>query len=230
MSDTLDDDLLVEPLRLEGYEIPEGSDRVQVTDSTGKLRWRKIADFQHGSDVLFLNDGNPVFMRGGLGRPPGVAPARPGAPANLEDQLKIKASQLRSDPIVTVVSTTPDAPEVLSEVLNGLAEESASLRFERAMADQNGQDSTNISIRRVTSLKALADTWLKRKEQLTAGVFNIESPAFRAVLGLVTETFVRAMEDTGIRSEQIEITMSNFSRMFDEKWKDVARERIKSAQ
>ena len=227
-----EEDLVAETLKIDDYVVPEGAVRVRVTDATGKTAWRKIEEYVPGSDTLYLEDGTrPIFMFGRLGRPSGKGLHEQVPPSTplIRDLIRIKASQLRNDPLSSVVESTPDASDVLNQIMIGLAEETASLRFERMDAERRGEDSSPISIRRVTSLKALADTWLKRKEQVSAGTLNIESPAFIAVLRFVSETFVRAMEDAGIRSEQIETVTSNLARLIDDQWKTEAKNRIKGA-
>jgi len=74
--------------------------------------------------------------------------------------MKIKIT--RPDGVVIEAESTPESPEVLSQVILGIAEEAASLRFERQEAERNGTDSSTLSMRRVAALKAIGDTWIKR--------------------------------------------------------------------
>jgi hypothetical protein len=82
-------------------------------------------------------------------------------------------------------------------------------------------------MRRVQALKAIGDTWIKRKEQIQSRSVDLESPAFAALFTLICETFVRAMLGAGVRQELADSTMAAFSKMLDDSWKSDAKNRMK---
>ena len=64
------------------------------------------------------------------------------------------------------IGENPESSDLLHLVMVGLAEESASIGFERAEAEREGKGTSTISVRRIGALKSVAETWLRRKEQL----------------------------------------------------------------
>lgn len=150
---------------VKGFPVPEGVLRVRVTDEKGKLSWRRIADVK-GTDTIDLTpNGQPQWMSKPVGRPRGVRSLHEEIPAEnpmVADLIRVKEAGMRNDPIMLAAESTPESPEVLSQVILGIAEEAASLRFERQEAERNGTDSSTLSMRRVAALKAIGDTWIKR--------------------------------------------------------------------
>lgn len=219
------------PVRVvKGVVVPEGATRVCVTDEKGKTYWRLIADVKETDTIELSPKSEPQWMMKDIGRPRknrSLHEQMPPSNETVRDLLRIKEANLRSDPIVIASENTPESPEVLNQVVIGLAEETASLRFERQEAERTGQDSSTASMRRVTALKAIAETWIKRKEQIQNQAVDIESPAFQAVLKFVAETFVEAMMKSGVRKEQTETVMSTFSKSLTDEWKSVAIARMK---
>lgn len=225
--------VIVEPngvRKFQGYVIPPTAQRVKVIDEKGAKRLRKIEELK-ATDVLSLNDGGlPVFVEGQIGKPPATkktADALPPASPLIGDILKIKQGMIRNDPIIQAAETTPESAEVLNQVLLGISEEAASLRFERMEAERNGEDTAQLSMRRVQALKAIGDTWIKRKEQIQHRGIDLESPAFRAVFEFIAETFARAMQNAGVRQELADSVTAQFSKLLDDTWMAEAKSRMK---
>jgi len=216
--------------KFQGYLIPATAQRVKVLDDKGQTRLRKIEELKAG-DTLSLNDsGLPVFVEGQIGKPPATKKtddAMPPASPLIGDILKIKQGMLRNDPIIQAAETTPESAEVLNQVLLGISEEAASLRFERMEAERNGEDTSQLSMRRVQALKAIGDTWIKRKEQIQHRGIDLESPAFRAVFEFIAETYARAMQNAGVRQELVDSVTAQFSKLLDDAWMTEAKSRMK---
>lgn len=219
------------PVRLiQGYAVPEGALRVKVLDEKSKTCWRKI-DEVRPTDSLELKDGVPVYMNRPVGRPPQPKDLHEALPPKNQlvgDLIKIKAAHYRTDPIIQIAEQTPESPEVLDQVMVAIAEEASSLRFERMEAERQGEECSTFSMRRVQALKALGDTWLKRKEQISQKEVDLESTAFQALFGFIVETFTHSMSDAGIRGEQCDSVISTFAKKLDETWKNEARSRMKT--
>lgn len=216
--------------KFQGYVIPASAQRVKVIDDKGATKLRKIEELR-ASDTLSLNDiGLPVFVEGQIGKPPATKKtddAMPPASPVIGDILRIKQGMLRNDPIIQAAETAPESAEVLNQVILGLTEEVASLRFERMEAERKGEDTSQISMRRIQGLKATADTWIKRKEQIQHRGIDLESPAFRAVFEFISETFTRAMQNAGVRQELCDSVTAQFSKLLDDTWMTEAKSRMK---
>jgi hypothetical protein len=82
-------------------------------------------------------------------------------------------------------------------------------------------------MRRVAALKAIGDTWIKRKEQIQSRVIDLESPAFQALFQFISETFVRAMQSANVRQELADSVLAQFVKLLDDAWKNEAKSRMK---
>ena len=212
-----------------GFLVPPGSTRIKVIDEKGAVRWRKL-------DEIFTTDapdldrsGKPTFISK-IGRPPKVelSDVLPPATPAVGDLIKVKAATIRSDSIVQVAQDTPESTDVLHQVIMGLAEEQASMRFERMEAERQGQDTSTLSMRRAQVLKALGDSWIKRKEQLQSRAIDIESPVFEAVLRFMSETFSGAMQSAGIHEATINSVFNHLVKAMEEpSWKNELKSRMK---
>jgi len=94
-------------------------------------------------------------------------------------------------------------------------------------AERNGEDTSQLSMRRVQALKAIGDTWIKRKEQIQHRGIDLESPAFRAVFEFIAETYARAMQNAGVRQELVDSVTAQFSKLLDDAWMTEAKSRMK---
>ena len=169
-------------------------------------------------------------MSGDVGRPKKKNELHDMMPATnpvTAELIKIKAAQVQSDPILKIAGDQPESPEVLNQVILALVEESASLRFERMEAERNGRDASSFSMRRVNALKAVGDTWIKRREQITSQLIDLDSGAFQELFKFIVETFTRAMQSSGVRGEQSDTIVNAFSKMLDESWRSEANRRMK---
>jgi len=225
--------------RIHGIHIvPPNATRVKVTDDKGKTCWRKVEEVRD-TDALEMDKQNrPIYMTGALGRPPaGSTPPKMGsvsdllsvAPASSKvvgDLIKIKQAQTRSDPVILAAESTPESPEVLNQVLLAIAEEAASLRFERLEAERQGNETSTYSMRRVAALKAIGDTWIKRKEQIVNRAIDLDSPSFHELFKFISESFARAMDSAGVRPELANSVFAQFSKLLDEGWKQEAKSRM----
>jgi len=142
--------------------------------------------------------------------------------------MKRKGEFLDADPIRQAAKDKPDDPDVLHQVILGLVSEAASLGFEREEAERNGSETSNISIRRVNALKSIADTWLKRKDQIVSRGIDFNSPAFQALLKYLMETFRGSLESAGARTEMIETVFSKLAKSMGPEWESEAKNRMKT--
>jgi hypothetical protein len=198
---------------------------VQVIDSNGKQGWKKPSEVLLTDTICFGKDGQVVVMSGKPGRPPKVQLLP--ASEQIAEQMKQKAEVLKDDSILQTVRGTPDSDDVLNHIIGGLAEETASLKFERAEAERLGLETSRLSVRRVDALKKTADVWLKRREQLAGKALDIDSPAFQAVFSLLMETIRATLVESGMRPEMVETVFTKLGKKLDESWKAEAKARMK---
>jgi hypothetical protein len=207
--------------------LPDGTKRVQVVTAQGKQQYKRPEDIDLDHDEIMLaSDGTPVVMRGKPGRRP-KAQLNPVTP-QIDEIVRAKQDHLDSDLLVREVQRDSNGDQVLDQVLFGMALEAASIEFERMEAERHGQDTVNISAKRVRALKSMADTVLKKKQIAAGGMIDLDSPVFRALFTLMLGTFKGAMTQAGARPELVETTFTNLVKALEDPgWKEDARQKMK---
>jgi len=143
------------------------------------------------------------------------------------EQARIE--HMSTDALRRAARKDADSDDVFSALIAAMAEEAASIDFDKAEAARHGGDTATLSSKRARILKGMADTWLKRKQQIEGGVIDLDSPAFQALFGLILETFKGAMLDSGARPELIETTFAKLvASLSDDGWKQDAKVRMKA--
>jgi len=216
--------------------VPDDAQRVKVIDEKGQERWRDVAaegmDAILDSDEVVLLGGEPVVMRTRPGRRKKPPRAAPPPPVNQTvAQLQSAKNQfLDEDDLTKQIEKNLESEEVLYCVLRGFAEEAASLAFERHEAERTGKETSQLSIRRINALKAVAETWLKRKEQLASKTIDMASPAFSRLFDFIVATFRESMLAGGVPADLAEIVFTRLGdRLKDETWEQEAQNRMRGA-
>jgi len=214
--------------------IPSDAKRVKVTDEQGHNKWRDIENGLDGileSDKIWFQLGEPVVMKTKPGRKKKAkVPAGAPQPVNqITAQVKAaKAAYIKKDPLLQSIAQSVDSEDVLHYSMMIIAEETASLGFERTEAERKGTETSQLSIRRIGAIKAIVDAWLKRKDQLSGKMIDLGSPAFTVLFSFMIETFREAMLGGGVPADQVETIFTGLSeRMGDDTWEEEARIRMK---
>ena len=208
-------------------KVPDGATRVQVKTELGKTKYKDIADLADADVIQVKRDGTPIVMMTKPGRKKDVVlgPATP----EVAEKMRRRDEIVAADAILEVARDNPESPDVLQQVVLALGEEAASIGFERLEAERNGQESSLISNRRIAALKAIADTWLKRKEQISSRGVDMDTPAFKTLFNFIMMTFKEALNDAGLAPEMVETVFAKLSSSLgDEGWVAEAKRRMKS--
>lgn len=204
--------------------LPPDTYRVQVRDAVGRVKYKQPHLVNEHDQIVLSTAGKPITMS----RPPG-RPGKPELKAASEDihnTVRAKEEFVDVDELLGVIRTNPEGPSVLDHVMTGLAEEAASLGFERVNAERHGQDTSGISMKRVTALKAVGETWLRRKEQLSAAGVDLDSAAFAKLFKFIMDTFRESLIQAGSRPEMIETVFTGLAKRIDEDWRREATQRM----
>jgi hypothetical protein len=206
-------------------KVPPEAKLVYVKTDTGRCKYKRPDALAESDVIQTKKDGTPVVMLVDPGRPKSVelAPANPV----VAELIKRKSEAMEDDPILRAAKEQPEDPVVLQEVVVALGVEAASLGFERAEAERKGEDTSSLSVRRIGALKALADTWLKRKDQITTRGVDLDSPAFKAIMAFTMQTFKEALEDSGARPEMVEVVFNKIAELMGDEWEAEAKNRMK---
>jgi len=209
-------------------KLPPDAVRVLVVDNMGAKKYRDFASLADDDVIQLKKDGDPIVMRAKPGRqtPVGVGPAN----KTVKEVLKRKKKAMDKDPVYRTITSSPDSPNVLHEVIKGLGEETASLKFEREEAARLGQGTANFSTKRVAALKATADIWLKRMDQIGGKAIDLDSPVYLALFSHTLSTLKASMEAARLRPEEVEVVFTRFATMVSEdEWKEEALLLMKKA-
>lgn len=209
--------------------LPEGTRRVQVLTPQGQTLYKRPEEVNVEEDEILLNkDGLPIIMRGRPGRKPKNKTLAPVTP-QIQEVSDARDDHLDSDHVSHTLKNTPESDEqVLNGILVSLAQEAASIEFDRMEAQRHGKETSAISTKRARVLKAMADVVLKRKQLSEGGIVDLESPIFKALFSYILETFQDAMVAGGVRNEQVEQAFTFLSgKLNDPTWVAEAKQRMK---
>jgi len=207
--------------------VPKGAHRIQVKDEKGKQRWRHIDQLADRDEIQTKKNGDPIVQMAKTGRPAVDGKTGP-ANAVIRKIMADKEKALNEDSLLNLVKSAPESADVLHSAMIGLAEEAGSIAFERREAERNGDPTSQMSTRRINAIKAVVDTWLRRKDQIVSTSLDLDSPAFQAVMGHVMETFRGCMVDAQIDDGVIRVVFSRLSkRVATDEWKSEAKNRVK---
>lgn len=198
-------------------QLPDGA-RIKVLDENGHEKWRTLADFSDSDTIVYKTDGTPYTMVSRPGRRPKVEviPSSPVAAQKMKD----KRVSIENDDLVNVIAEKPDSSDVLNTIMQQMAEEAASLYFERGDAERQGKETSAISMRRVNTLKSMVETWFKKKEQDGQRGVDVDSPSFKTALSFVAETLRDTMLASNMRPEQVEALFARFAKKLDsDEWR-----------
>ena len=223
--------------------LPLEISRIAVTTKEGEVKYRKVQEV-HKDDVLMFNGKNqPVVTRGKVGRPSDLPTlelptltdttqfvAVPQRVQQLTTIVKAQTPQptalnYQNDEVLLQVRNDPESLDVLHSVMMGLAEEAAAMAQARVSLEMQGKNTSNVSSKRVSALRAIGDTWMKRREQLGGHNLDLEGLAFKRVFGFVMESFRKSLAQASIRPEQIEVIFAKLSKLMDEDWIKEAKKR-----
>lgn len=211
-------------------KVPPEAKLVQVIDAkTGKIKYKPVEEINDLDRIQTTKSGDPITMKGTPGRQPGSAKAVATTPTTrvAGELIAMKSESIAIDPILKVARANPEDPDVLHQVVLALGAEAASIAFERQQAELHGEKTSELSVRRIGALKAIADTWLKRKDQIASRGIDMASPAYRIFMREVLGAFREALSSSGARPELVETVFTKLSKIMSDDWEVEVRERIK---
>jgi hypothetical protein len=206
--------------------LPEGIARVKVRNVDGKTCYKAIPDILDTDTVQFTSSGRPITMKTSPGRPRMVlTPVSKQA----EEVSQAKDNHQALSDLVSLTRANSESDMVFNALMIGLSTEITSLEFERMEAERKGEDTSNISAKRVRALKTMTDAWLKKREKVDSHSVDMESPAFKAVFSFILDTVRGSMNDAGMRPEHIETVFAKLAKRLADGWTDDAKARMRDA-
>jgi len=119
--------------------------------------------------------------------------------------LPSKKDIINKDPLLRGIINDDGIFDLLDVVLAEMAEESASLKYERIKKEFLDQDTDRLSLRRSNILKMISDSLVQKRNLALNDFVNLRSPQWQVVfaqlMGKVRRTFI----DLNYTSEQMEL-------------------------
>jgi hypothetical protein len=133
-----------------------------------------------------------------------VAPAPP--PEIVEEIRQQKRDYIADDNLLRIVRKGSNSFELLDKLIEEIAEETASMKFDRVFNEGKTADTIKISKQRALILKSIADLIVTKRELAQNEVLNLKGAKMQAVfkflIGLVRDSLAQV---EGVTDEQKEL-------------------------
>lgn len=210
--------------------LPQGIARVRVTSAEGKQCYKAVPDILDTDTVDLTGAGKPIVMRTPPGRPQGTTKSTlPPVSKQAEEVSQAKDSHEALSDLVAVTRQNSESDIVFHTLMNGMATEITSLEFERKEAERKGEDTSNLSSKRVRAIKIMTDAWLKKREKVDSGTIDMDGVAFKTLFLFMLDTVRGAMADSGMRPEHVETVFAKLSKRLADGWTEDAKSRMREA-
>jgi len=146
-----------------------------------------------------------------------------------KEKLPTKAEVLKDDAVVKGLLNDDGIFDLVSAVLLELAEEGASLKYERIKLENQDQPTDRISVRRAQILKTITDTLVQRRNIALNDFVNLKSPQWQVIFGHLMNKIRQTFIDLVYNTEQIELffqTLQNNLEGFEEEAEQKLKENI----
>jgi hypothetical protein len=210
--------------------IPSNAIRVRIQNANNQEKWRNPNDF-HKGDRVIIENGEPRCMYSKPGRKSKkeeVEEFIPGTTEDAKDLQEEKRKFLNQDELLKLAKENPNDDGILDSLIAGLAEEAASLSFERKKRESQNKETSQISLRRVNTLKALSEIFIKKKDQQQSAVIDLKSPQFFVLFVFLCETFKECMENANLDEDAVQVIMDGFQNAVkDPSWMALASRKMR---
>lgn len=161
----------------------------------------------------------------GPGRPRSI-PVLPSDEVTAE-VMRQRNRHVDNDELVQTVEEDPDSLDVLDALMKNFATEASALEFDRKEAERKAEDTSTYASKRVTALKALSQTWFKKRNMILDEAFDFSSKKFQTLFKFWFEKVRKAAEMSDLEEERIRVFFKNLEKVFDG-WEEEARKYIKT--
>jgi hypothetical protein len=160
-----------------------------------------------------------------------------GEPLKIEDDQSLqlvvpdKRDVIKEDPLIKALINEQDTFGLLDVVLTELAEESASLKYERIKKEFDNEPTDRISLRRANILKIINDSIIQKRNLALNDLVNLRSPQWQIVFQELILKVRQTLGDLGYSSEQMELffdKLQNNLEGFEEITEHKLKENMKS--
>lgn len=170
-------------------------------DNEGKEKLGKLITFPGGQKVDPAEAGAGfVIQQTGQVPTPDIID-----PSVVDAEARRRVSYVQNQELVKAVRAKAGTSEVADLLLIEISEELAHLKFERRKASEEGKNTANYTIGRITSLKNMMELLLRRKESERSEVLDLKSARFQSLFKIWMEFFYESMEKSGVDAKTIDV-------------------------
>jgi hypothetical protein len=160
-------------------------------------------------------------IKRGPGRPKKINPK----PTNDDliyhaEMIRQKTAFIEADPLVKSSSERKEAVETLQRVKEEIAREGAALLFQRIEEEKYGKDTSQMSSRRISALREVANLELEIR-RLGATHIDLKGERFQKIFKFFLET-VREAAEGSLSPEQIDLLFNRLGTLL-EGWEEKAQ-------
>ena len=214
--------------------IPDYAQRIYVERGPGAYYWIRPDELK-STDIIQLKQDKktPMYMKKDPGRKSAGSSSKLTLGADTEYIGKImekRAQSVAEDPLFQAIREDPTSEKSFGEIASAIAETAAIFKFERTEAERMGLEANKMSTllnRQVTTLKTLADTVLKNRDQMRKDSIDLDGVIFQYVFQYMIDTFVSCMKKSGVREEMIGVVMDEWGDRLENKWKETLKAELK---
>jgi len=125
--------------------------------------------------------------------------------STLDIEVQRRNRYVEESALVQLVENKASPIDIVDSVINEIAEELAHLKYERNKSISEGRSIGSSSIKRIESLKSLAELLIKKTENFKSSGIDFRNPKFKAVIRLWMEFLYDALQKAGLDESTIDI-------------------------
>jgi len=142
--------------------------------------------------------------------------------------LPSKKDVINKDPLLRGIVNDDGIFDLLDVVLAEMAEESASLKYERLKKEFEDKDTDRLSLRRSNILKMISDSLVQKRNLALNDFVNLRSPQWQVVFAQLMEKVRRTFLNLNYSSEQMELFFQELQTNL-EGFEDETEEKLKES-
>jgi len=154
-----------------------------------------------GGKTMDPKDVGAKFVVGGSGQ---IPTGELLDPEDVRRDLRERIAFVKSQPLVKSLADGSPA-QAMDTLLLEIAEEVSHLKWERRKAAKDGKNTAQFTVARVSGLRSLAETLIRRKEAAIAENLDLKSPRLQKIFKVWMQFFYEAMEKSDVPSEVINV-------------------------
>lgn len=104
-----------------------------------------------------------------------------------------------------LIETKSSPSDIVDGIISEIAEELSHIKWERQKSVLEGRSSSAMSIKRIESLRVLADLLIKKSESFKSSSIDFRNPKFKAVIRLWMELVYDALQKVGVDEAVIDM-------------------------